>query len=46
MIDWKTKKKMLEYAEKLYELEQLDVVKEYVDVLHKVVRFEQEEPKK
>lgn len=37
MIDDKTKKKMLEYADRLYELEQLDVVKEYVDVLHKVV---------
>lgn len=46
MIDDKTKKKMLEYADRLYELEQLDVVKEYVDVLHKVVYFEQEEPKK
>lgn len=46
MIDDKTKKKMLEYADRLYELEQLDVVKEYLDILHKVVRFEQEEPKK
>lgn len=46
MTDEKTKKEMLEYADRLYELEQLDVVKEYVDVLNKVVRFEQEEPKK
>lgn len=46
MIDTETKEKMLKYADRLYELEQLDVVKEYVDVLNKVVRFEQEEPKK
>ena len=46
MIDTETKEKMLKYADRLYELEQLDVVKEFTDVLHKVVGFQNEKPKK
>jgi hypothetical protein len=46
MIDEKTKKEMLEYADRIYELEQLDVVKEFTDILHKVVGFKNEKPKK
>lgn len=46
MIDKETKEKMLKYADRLYELEQLDVVKEFTDILHKVVGFQNEKPKK
>lgn len=38
------REEIVRYGNRLLELEKLDIVQEYIDVLHKVVHYQQEEP--